>query len=307
MHTRRDFGKLAFGAAALAGSTLRLSARVSGPRFGATTWSLRELTRIPGQDNVKDLIRPLKDAGVREIDLWSYNTEPAGPNTGPGAPPPPAVYPIKIKKFTPEEIAAALAQARELLRDFRMHTPAGYYEGFKSAFDAAGIAVSSYNVKYDDSFTDDEIDVTFRNAKSLGAASITAPGKTDIAKRLAPFADKHGMNVTVSDYKLAGALPSTRFKLNVDIGAISAANESPVAFLQEHSAMIGQVTIKDRRRNQGKNEQYGEGDTPVRDVLRLIRDKEYTFPVYAEYEYIGLGTPSEELSRCMDYMRAAVA
>ena len=80
-----------------------------------------------------------------------------------------------------------------------------------------------------------------------------------------------------------------------------------MAFIQENHAVIAQLTVKDRRRNQGKNEQYGDGDTPIQDVLRLVKEKKYTFPVYAEYEYLGLGTPAEELQRCMDYMRSALA
>ena len=106
MHTRRDIGKLALGGLALSGlsPTLAFAAKsdsTGNVRLGATTWSLRDLPRIPGKDNIDDLIKPLQSAGVSEIDLWSYNTEPAGPNFGPGAPPPPAAYPVQIHHFTP--------------------------------------------------------------------------------------------------------------------------------------------------------------------------------------------------------------
>ena len=302
MYTRRDIGRIALGGVALStafGST--------GVRLGATTWSLRDLPRIPGKDNIDDLIKPLKSAGVDEIDLWSYNTEPAGPNTGPGAPPPPAAYPIKIHTFSKEEIAAAMLQARNLLRDFRMNTPANHYEDIRAKFNAAGITVAAYTVKYDDTFTDEEVEITFRQAKALGASSITAPGTPEVAKRLAPVADKYQMHVALTDFTMASALPSKLFKVNADIGAITAANSSPVAWLQENHDAVSQLTIKDRRRNKGLNQQWGDGDTPVQDVLRLVKSKGYTFPVFAEYEYLGLGTPAEELQRCMDYMRSAIS
>jgi sugar phosphate isomerase/epimerase len=312
MYTRRAIGKLALGTAAAA--ALPASPSAGSVRLGATTYSLRDLPRVPGKDNVADLIQPLQDAGVQMIDLWSYNTEPAGPNTGPGAPPPPAVYPIKIKVFTPEEIAAAMAQARNLLRDFRLGRAdaklgftARHYQDIRAKFDAAGIAIASYSVKYDDSFTDEEIDVTFQQAKTLGAKSISVPGSAAVMKRLVPFTEKHDMDIVVADYALAASLPSKRFKINVDIGAITAANGSPVAWIQENHGALGQVLINDRRRNKGSNEQWGQGDTPIGDVLRLIRDKKFTFPVLADYEYIGLGLPGEELERCMDYMRDAIA
>jgi sugar phosphate isomerase/epimerase len=320
MYTRRDIGKLALGGMALTASAASGDSGIGaagGVRLGATTWSLRDLPRIPGKDNIDDLIKPLKSAGVTEIDLWSYSTEPAGPNTGPGAPPPPAAYPIRIHTFSKEEIAAAMLQARNMLRDFRLNTPANYYENIRAKFDAAGIAVSAYTVKYDETFTDEEIDVTFGHARVLGASSITAPGASEIMKRLAPFAEKHRMNVALSDFTLATSLPSTRFssmhfssmhfKVNADVGAITAANGSPVAWILENYDAISQITVKDRRRNKGQNEQFGDGDTPIQDVLRLVKQKKYTFPVFAEYEYLGLGTPAEELQHCMDYMRSALS
>ena len=313
MYTRRDIGKLALGTTALVALPVstafgaKSDSDASGVRLGATTWSLRDLPRIPGQDNVSDLIKPLKSAGVTEIDLWSYNTEPAGPNTGPGAPPPPAAYPIKIKVFSPEEIAAAMLAARNLLREFRLNTPPNHYENIRAKFAAAGIVVTAYAVKYDNTFTDEEIDITFREARALGASAITAPGTPEVVKRLIPAAEKHQMNVALTDFTLAAALPSKWFKVNTDIGAITAANSSPVAWLQENHEAVAQLTIKDRRRNKGKNEQYGDGDTPIQEVLRLVKEKKYAFPVFAEYEYLGLGTPGEELQRCMDYMRSAIA
>ena len=308
MYTRRDIGRVALGGLALRTALVGASGEsAAGLRLGATTWSLRDLPRIPGQDNIDALIEPLKSAGVTEIDLWSYDTEPAGPNTGPGAPPPPAAYPIKIHTFSKEEIAAAMLQARNMLRDFRLNTPASHYAGIRAKFSAAGINVAAYTVNYDATFTDREIDITFDQAKALGAASITAPGTPDVVKRLVPFAEKHQMNVAVTDFTLASALPSPRFRVNADIGAITAANGSPVAWLQENHAAVAQLTVGDRRRNQGMNEEWGDGDTPIQDVLRLVKAKGYSFPVYAQYEYLGLGMPAEELRRCMDYMRSAVA
>ena len=307
MYTRREIGKLALGTTAFVGFPASKIFADEGVRVGATTWSLRDLPRVPGEDNISDLIKPLKSAGVSQIDLWSYNTEPAGPNTGPGAPPPPAAYPIKIHTFSKEEIAAAMLQARNMLRDWRLNTPANHYENIRSKFAAAGTTVAAYSVRFDDTFTDEEIDITFREAKALGASSITSPGTPDVVKRLVPVAEKHQMNVALTDFTLASALPSKRFRVNVDVGAITAANGSPVAWIQENHDAVAQLTIKDRRRNKGKNEQYGEGDTPIQDVLRLIKAKKYTFPIYAEYEYLGLGTPAEELARCVDYIRSTLA
>jgi hypothetical protein len=77
MYTRRDLGRFALGGVAL---KTALGAAIDSPgsvQLGATTWSLRDMPRIPGKDNIDDLIKPLKSAGVTEVDLWSYNGEPA--------------------------------------------------------------------------------------------------------------------------------------------------------------------------------------------------------------------------------------
>ena len=63
MYSRRDIGRIALGGVAL-GTVFG----ASGVRLGATTWSLRDLPRVPGKDNIDDLIQPLKSAGVTEID-----------------------------------------------------------------------------------------------------------------------------------------------------------------------------------------------------------------------------------------------
>jgi len=71
--------------------------------------------------------------------------------------------------------------------------------------------------------------------------------------------------------------------------------------------MISHTQIKDRTRNGGGNEQFGEGDTPIKEVLALLKSKNLPMPVFVEYEYLGLGTPREEVRKCMAYVRAALA
>jgi hypothetical protein len=151
-------------------------------------------------------------------------------------------------------------------------------------------------VKYDDTVTDEEIDITFMQAKALGAWSITAQGTPETMKRLVPFAEKHQMNVSLTDFTLAAGAPfealqsecgyrrhhrRERFARRVDSG-------KPRRDRAAHD--------KDRRRNKGMNEQFGDGDTPIQDVLRLVKEKKYAFPVFAEYEYLGLGTPSGRIT-----------
>jgi len=295
-------------------------AAASGVRLGVATYSFRDLTRSPGRDNVDDVIKALQFAGAREIELWSANTEPAGPNSGPAVPPPPSAYPPPIKPPSPAEVAAAKLAVRNALRHWRLTTPAGNHEAFRARFQAAGISLFAYRVNYDDQFTDPEIDVTFEQAKALGVRTMAWMTSLSGARRLAPFAEKHGITVALHNtadtkdpdaicapqsFRSALAL-SKNFKLNLDIGHFTAANYEAVAFIQENYAMISHVQIKDRTRNGGGNERFGEGDTPIKDVLTLIRDKRLSIPAVVEYEYIGLGTPQEEVRKCLAYTNTAL-
>jgi hypothetical protein len=64
--------------------------------------------------------------------------------------------------------------------------------------------------------------------------------------------------------------------------------------------------MKDRKRNDGPNMPWGQGDTPIKPVLRLLKAQQYNIPALIEFEYTG-EAPVEAVGKCMDYMRAAVA
>jgi hypothetical protein len=301
MLSRRDFGKTALAALPLARTFA-----ASAVRVGVSTYSFRDLLRTPGKDNVDDIAKAVQQLGVREIELHSYNTEPAGPNSGPAVPPPPSAYPDPIRTPSPAEVAAAKLKVRNALRDWRLATPPSGHAAFASKFKAAGIDLFAYRVDYDAAFTDEEIEVTFQQAKALGVTRIASI--TDSSDRLAPFAAKHG--ITVAIHNSPKAKPRTdlpqNFRLNLDIGNLTAAGADPVAFIKEHHPSISHLTIKDRTRS-GGNEKFGDGDTPVADVLTLVRDKYPQIPVFVEYEYIGLGTPQDEVRRCLGFVRSALS
>ena len=105
----------------------------------------------------------------------------------------------------------------------------------------------------------------------------------------------------------AAALKMSKyFKVNLDIGHFTAANFDPVAYLKEHHADITNLHIKDRKKNQGDNTVWGEGDTPIREVLQLVEKNHWPIPAFIEYEYKGTG-PVEEVKKCYAYARQALA
>jgi sugar phosphate isomerase/epimerase len=142
-----------------------------------------------------------------------------------------------------------------------------------------------------------------------------------MAQRVAPFADRHQFcvalhgNSNVADGNrfasaesfAKGMAFSKYFKVNLDIGHFTAANFDAVAYLRENHEQITHLHIKDRKKNDGTNEQFGDGDTPIKQVLALLKEKKYPIRAFVEYEYLGLRTSPEEVKRCMEYMRAALA
>jgi sugar phosphate isomerase/epimerase len=134
--------------------------------------------------------------------------------------------------------------------------------------------------------------------------------------RLVPFAEKYGIGLgwhnhanvadatevaSVESYERLFAM-SSRFKANLDIGHFVAGNNDPVAFIRKHHARISYLHVKDRRRDNGPNQPWGQGDTPVADVLRLLRSEKYPIAAIIEYEYAGQSSAIEEVRNCKRFI-----
>ena len=301
MYTRREFGLMT-----LAGVALPLRALadtiVGGVRMGVQSYSFRELPRTPGGDATAAIIQAMKDTGLTETELWAPQIEPSS-GVGRGA--------------SNEE----RQKAREALRRWRLETPLDHFRGLRKQFESAGLSIAAYNISPDASFTDDEIDRAFEMTRALGAGFITSSTTLAVAKRIVPFAAKHKMNVAMHNHSntndpnefatpesFAAALKlSPRFKINLDIGHFTAANYDAVAYLREHHADITNLHIKDRKKNQGDNVPWGQGDTPITQVLQLLKKEKWPIRAYVEYEHRGAAGAVAEVRSCFDYAKRALA
>jgi sugar phosphate isomerase/epimerase len=150
---------------------------------------------------------------------------------------------------------------------------------------------------------------------------MTTSTTMDVAKRLAPLADKHKLLVGLHGHSniddpnefatpesFAAAMKMSKyFKVNLDIGHFRAANYDPLAYIREHHADITNLHLKDRKKNQGDNMPWGQGDTPIREVLQLLKRERWPIPADIEYEYRGTGTSPEEVKKCYEYAKQALA
>ena len=284
MYTRRDFGKTALAAlpaASLLGQK-KINSTIGGVLIGAQSYSFREKP-------LDGVIQAMTEVGLGECELYSPHIEPK--------------------------------RSREDLRKWRLTVPLDEFKAVRKKFDDAGISLYAFNLSFDDSFTDQEIDRGFEMAKALRAAVITASATVTSAKRVAPFADKHNMIVAFhghSDVKdpnqfarpeaFAQALAiSKKFAINLDIGHFVAANYDPVEYIKAQHEHILVLHLKDRKRNQGPNTPWGQGDTPIKQVLQLLKKEKYPMRALIEYEYRGASDSVTEVKKCFEYCKEALA
>jgi len=304
MLTRREFGKLALASLAMprALAAAGLDSRIAGVRVGVQTYSFRDLPRPEGGDSVDAIVKAMKDCGLVECELWSPQIEPRQPS-GRGRPPEDG------------------QNGRDDLRAWRMNTPLEHFRDIRKAFNTAGLSIYAFNYSPNASFTDGEIDRGFEMAQALGADIITSSTTIDVARRIVPFAERHRMVVAMhghsdtskpgefaSPESFAEAMRMSRyFKVNLDIGHFTAANFDAMQYLREHHDSITNLHLKDRKSHQGDNVPWGTGDTPIRDVLQLLKRERWPIRAYIEYEHRGSGTPVEEVKKCYAFVREALA
>ncbi len=300
MYTRREFGRLTVGGVALPLLGTLAGTKVGGVRLGVQTYSFRDLPRAEGIDHVDAIIAAMKECGLSECELFAPQVEPQFGPRGRG-------------RGTPE----SRQENREKLRAWRLETPIDHFRAVKKKFDAAGISVYAYNYSFNADMNDQEIDRGFEMTRALGAGIITASTTLSTARRVAPFAEKHQMLVAMHGHSnksdpnefctpesFASAMKLSKyFKVNLDVGHFTAADFDAVAYIREHHANITNLHLKDRRKHEGDNVPWGEGETPLRDVLLLLKKEKWPMPAYIEYEYRGAGTPTEEVKKCFQFAK----
>ena len=97
--------------------------------------------------------------------------------------------------------------------------------------------------------------------------------------------------------------------INLDIGHFTAANYDAVAFIKAHHDKITNLHLKDRKKDHGSNVPWGQGDTPIKEVLQLVKKEKYRFPANIELEYPipQDSTLVAEMKKCLAFCKDALA
>lgn len=341
--TRRGMGRIALASLPLAGAfgAKRIGSKFGGVQIGAITYSFN---RIASPDPAA-ILRAYVEIGLGEAELMSNHCEalagaPAMPmfnRFGGGAGRPPAGGPPAAgasggaprgpgagrPQLTPEQLAERKA-AQEKLSQWRTSVSENTWKTVARKFDDAGIELALLCYNMQDSMKDEDIEYGFQMARGLGVKAITTSTTLTMAKRIAPFAGKHKLLVgyhghdATNDPNQTATLESYQTLMaygkyngvNLDIGHFTAAGYDAVAFIKEHHKKITNLHIKDRKKDHGPNVAvWGTGDTPMKEVLQLLKKEKYPIPANLELEYpIPEGSDIiTEAKKCLAYVKSCLA
>src|SRR5579862_8170857 len=300
--TRRDFSKLALAVPGLSRFSMAQGpgqpnrSYIRGVQFGLQPFCYHDLAMTP--ENRATLIQRLVQNDMGMVELHATWVEP---------------------RFNGSGVSGQ--EAREKLLNWRVNPPADHYTKIKREFDDAGITIFTYYVNFDESDSDAEIDAIFEAAKALGAKGCIGSFGLEVAHRLAPFPGKHGMfgglhnhdNLSDPDAFSTeasiekGLSYSADFKATLDVRHFTAGNGDCLGFLERHHERVSSVHLGDRRKNNGRSTPFGEGDAPIIEILRMIRDNQWPIVALLEFEHGTLRREVEEVQLMFEYCKRAVA
>ncbi len=258
---------------------------------------------------------------------------PGAQGTGPQGRPPGAGR----MRMTPEQ-QEAMRKAAEERTKWRLSVSMDKYKAFRRMYHDAGVKIFAFKLEPTLAMSDQEYEYIWNVADTLGANHVTMELPTDdkLLQRVADYAAKRKLRIAFHTHGQGGssgfdrALGASKYTaLNFDVGHYFGVNGgSPVPLVEKYHDRIASLHLKDRsgpgkeaptgaapggapggQGRGGANLPWGQGGTPLREVLQLMKTKKYKFPASIEYEY---QTPEgsdvlTEVRKCVAYCKQALA
>jgi sugar phosphate isomerase/epimerase len=283
MLSRRDLGRMAV----LPLSAMKAPSAPPNLHFGLQSYIFTGIG-LPHDRALDIVIHSMVECGLRECDLFAPLVEPAN-------------------------------HTRAELPNWWKTVPLDHFRAIRNKFDAAQIAV--YGLSAFPGATPEELARTFEIAAVLGARIITLSIKLSAAERIAALAEKRDfiigiqgnpdLSITDPDvisqparYDQALSL-SKNYRISFDIGDATGGGYDSLAFVRQRLDRIAVLYLKDRRKDR-LSVPWGEGDTPVKEVLRLVRDSGRPIRCYIDCDYRTTDRPAD-VKRSLDYAKRALA
>ena len=327
--TRRDFGKLAaagLSAAALRPASLlaqgKPNSHVGGVDIGVISYSYRQMKPFDADAVLKYALTN----GIDGVELENVQELWAGAPAPPPRPEPVRASPgQQVGERRPQmtdEQKAAQAAYQDRLNAWRVQVPMSKYEALRKMYNDAGVRIYAFKITLNMKMEDAVFDYAFKAAKACGANQMTMEmpdGNPELTERIGKFASKYKLMVGYHAHLQAKpdtwdqAMAQSPYNgINLDIGHYTAAgNHDAVEFVRKHHDRITSMHVKDRKfpENGGQNTPLGEGDTPIKAILQLMKSEKYTFPATIEMEYTVPpdSDPVKEVGKCLAYCKQCLA
>jgi hypothetical protein len=279
-----------------------------GVMVGAITYSWRSMPC-----GAEDILQYCIRTGISTIELMGDVAEKyAGLPQDPVKPDPGVMLSdAEIAKFE-----KATKDAREAQRIWRISAPMKKFEDLRKMYNDGGVSI--HIAKFSpENWTDKEIEYSFKAAKALGAKGVT----NEIGdQKLGPFAQKMGMYAIFHQHLQPGEQGwnfdkfleySPANMLNFDAGHyFGATGLHPNGIIERLHDRIVSIHMKDKTGPKGNppntNMPWGKGETPIADILLLLKKNKW--PIYAdiELEYpVPEGSDAvAEVKKCIEFCKS---
>ncbi|MBD1422322.1 sugar phosphate isomerase/epimerase family protein [Sphingobacterium chuzhouense] len=303
------------GAVATHGKTLGMPAYIknlgkpnsmfNGVQIGMITYSFRHLT-----NDAEQLLKYCIECNISGVELMGDPAEAfAGAPVAPTAP-----------KWGEGSDPTAWKAYAKVLAPWRAQADMKRFEQLRKVYNNAGVKIYAYKPSaLGLSNTDSEIHYACQAARALGASHVTVEYPDDLVhtKRLAAIASKYKVFVGYHGHLQQtftlwdDALAQSKYNaINFDMGHYVAAGFDPQTFIRAKNKRIVSMHLKDRKNKQngGANLPWGEGDTPIVEVLQQMAKLRHKFPATIELEYpVPKGSNEiKEVAKCVEFARKAL-
>lgn len=274
--------------------------KFAGVQIGVTTYSYRSMPDKTVKGQLKYLLRN----GINAVELVGNPVERFA-----GRPEPEGAH-YNEKDY------------KKKVAEWRANVSMDKFIEIRKMYNKAGINIYTWKPRnlFGENNTSEEINYAFRVAKALGATACTTEHPKDdaLTKRFGEIASKHKIYIAYHAHTDASptlwdtALNQSEWNaINLDVGHwVAAGNPSPLPFIEKYHQRIESLHLKDRTTpaDGAKNLFWGKGDTPILEILQLMRDQHYSFPASIELEYKipADSNAVKEVAHCVEYCRKAL-
>lgn len=297
------------------------NSKFGGVQIGAITYSFRSMPH-----DVDKLLQFCVESNISAIELMGDPTEeyagkPKNQNPIRMGPPPAGTPPGQRPPLTDEQ-KAQIAAYNKQVAEWRATVSMDKFREIRKKFNAAGVKIYAFKPNaFGPNNSDAEVEYGLKAAKALGATSVTLEMPTDAAQtqRLGDLGAKHKVYIgyhahtQATDVLWDVALAQSPYNsLNLDCGHYIAAGgkntkETLLALIEAKHDRITSMHMKDRTTPEhgAGNLEWGQGDTPIKEILTLMKTKKYKFPATVELEYaVPTGSDAvKEVGKCVEFTK----